>query len=150
MVLAPKRLETSMPSPALPEITLGAAVVPTVLPVPESIKMPSPAFAIAAVPAAFVPMKLPAMTLSSPVNKLIPTPLLPEITFPAPAPPIVFPPAPTSTPTEFGIAAVPVALRPMRLRANVWLETPPSLVSSTPVPLPEMTLPELGTPSWPI
>ena len=89
MLLVPPPV-TWTPTPALPLTTLRAAAddPPTVFCVePDWIRMPSPPLPTAAVPAALRPMRLPWIAFplaAAPVTRT-PAPVLPLITFPAPA-----------------------------------------------------------------
>jgi hypothetical protein len=86
--------DTWLPVPAAPIHTpldpLKAIVLPTmlVLAAEESMLTPWTPLAMPAVPAAFVPIRFPCMTVPVAEEEMVrPLPLLPEITFPAPAPP---------------------------------------------------------------
>ena len=90
--------------------------------------MPSLTLGKAAVPPALVPTRFPAIKSNSP-ESMMPGPLLPEITLPAPVPgvavnpPIVVPEAPVSIsmPVALAIATVPVKSVPMKLPATTKL-----------------------------
>jgi hypothetical protein len=112
----------TMPSSALPEIRLPApAAVPPMSCNGASTKMPRPPLGMAAVPAALVPIRLPSTTLPLPLLKWMPSPPLPAMRLPAPAPAppmVVLATPPRKLPKRmpwppFGTAAVPAASVPM-------------------------------------
>ncbi len=102
---------TTMPGPALPEMTLPnpKPATPTAVPVSPCTLTPNEPLAMATVPAAFVPTVLARTVLLAPDSSEIPPEVLPETR----ALEMRLPePSSSLTPTLFATAAFPAAFRP--------------------------------------
>ena len=134
---------TKIPSSLLAEITLPAPlpVPPMVLKDPR-ILTPATWFPRLELPITSVPILLPWTKLPSPEMSM-PSPLLPEITlpWPAPVPPIVLPELLIDTPSPLPRAMAPVASVPMKLPCTtlpvvpdpvIWMPSPPKRLITSP------------------